>query len=302
MHANPETSASITVEGCPLHYTTVGQGPPVLWIQGVGVHGPGWAPQVAACAQRFTCITFDNRGLGRSVPRGAAITVERMVDDALAVLGAVTGSRNRDTSDGRGVSVDGGAVHVVGHSLGGLVAVLLALREPTRVRSLALLCTFASGRSAAPLTARMAWMGLRSQVGTRRLRRRGFLALVRPPGARGDADAEASRLAALFGHDLADTPPAAREQLRAMRHADAAPRLGELAGVPTLVVSARHDPIAPPRVGRALLGIPGARFVEVDDASHGLPLTHVARANELLLEHLAASESARGARPHSSRQ
>jgi pimeloyl-ACP methyl ester carboxylesterase len=77
-----------------------------------------------------------------------------------------------------------------------------------------------------------------------------------------------------------------------MRAADAAPRLGELAGVPTLVVNGAHDPIAPPRAGRALAaGIPGSRYVEQPDASHGMPIHQPGLVNALLLDHLAAAEA-----------
>ena len=263
--------------GCRLAFDVRGSGTAVLLIQGVGVQGDGWRPQTDVLAERYTCITFDNRGLGRSQPVGAPVTVAQMAEDALAVL------------DAQGVA----SAHVVGHSLGGLVAVQLALMAPERVRSLALLCTFARGRDAAPLNARMMVLGLRARVGTRRMRRRGFLGLVMAPHALAvaDVDAEAARIGELFGHDLADQPPIVSQQLRALRAADASARLAELAGIPTLVVSAAHDPIAPPRAGRALAaGIPGARYVEFDDASHGLPITHADRVNALLLEHIAAAD------------
>jgi pimeloyl-ACP methyl ester carboxylesterase len=245
----------------------------VLFIQGVGVQGAGWRPQTDDLAAGYTCLTFDNRGMARSQPAGAAITVAQMADDARAVL------------DAERVA----AAHVVGHSLGGPVALQLALDARDRVRSLALLCSFTGGRTAAPLTPRMAWLGLRARVGTRAMRRRGFLRLVLPPGATADAGA----LAALFGHDLADQPPVVGAQLRAMRAADLTDRLGELAGLPALVVAAAHDPIAPPRAGRAVVaGLAGARYVEVADASHGLPITHAGLVNGLLREHFAAAESA----------
>lgn len=267
---------AVVVDGCPLAVDRAGNGPPVLLIQGVGVQGAGWRPQVQALAPEFECLTFDNRGIGRSVPAGAPIAVERMAADALAVLDAAGHER----------------AHVVGHSLGGLVAVHLALVAPRRVRSLSLLCTFARGQDAAPLSMRMMWWGLRSQVGTRAMRRRGFLGLVLPPGEV-PAPGLAERIADLFGHDLATQPAVARDQLRALRHADALPRLGELAGIPTLVLSAAHDPIAPPAAGRALAaGIPGARYVELPDASHGAPITHAADTNALLLDHLRAAPPA----------
>ena len=82
----------------------------------------------------------------------------------------------------------------------------------------------------------------------------------------------AERLAPLFGHDLADQPPIVGKQLGGDAAYDASPRLGELAGLPSLVVNAVHDPIAPPRAGRVLAGIPGSRYVELPDASHGVPI------------------------------
>ncbi len=267
-----------TVEhhGCRLAYDVRGDGPPVLFIQGVGVHGDGWMPQTDALAPRFRCVTFDNRGMARSQPHRGALAVEQMADDARAILDAE--------------KLD--AVHVVGHSLGGLVALRLALDARSRVRSLALLCTFADGRGAAPLTLRMMWLGVRTKLGTRRMRRTAFLRLVMPAASLGgvNVDELAASYAPLFGHDLADAPPVVAAQLAAMRKYSAAPRLGELAGLRTLVVCGAHDPISPPRVSRALAsGIPGARYVEYADASHGLPLQHADRVNALLEEHFAGA-------------
>lgn len=265
-----------TVEhrGCRLTYDVRGEGPAVLLIQGVGVHGDGWTPQTEALASKYRCISFDNRGMGRSQPAGS-VTVEVMADDALAVLDA----EKVETA------------HVVGHSLGGLVALRLALEARSRVKSLTLMCTFADGKAAAPLTFRMMWLGMRTKIGTRRMRRRGFLRLVMPAEALAgvDINAMAEKLAPLFGHDLGDSPPVVNAQLSAMRKYSAAPRLGELAGLPTLVLSGAHDPISPPRVSESLAkGIPGARHVPFADASHGLPVQHADRVNALLLEHFSA--------------
>jgi aminoacrylate hydrolase len=77
-----------------------------------------------------------------------------------------------------------------------------------------------------------------------------------------------------------------------MRRADVTADLPRLANTPTLVVSARHDPIAPPALGRRIAdGIPGARYELLEDASHGAPIQHRARINALLREHLTAAES-----------
>ena len=270
----------LEVQGCPLAFQVEGSGPPVVFIQGVGVHGRGWIPQVRELRSAFTCVYFDNRGIGRSQPAGCPITVERMAQDALAIMNELRWD----------------SAHVVGHSLGGPVALAMALNEPRRVRSLSLLCTIARGRDATRPSWRLVWLGVRSRVGPRRARRRAFLDLVMPPGSVPASNREplAADLAELFGHDLADQPPIAMEQLGALRKYDATPRLRELSGIPTLVLSAAHDPIAPPRFGRALAAaIPEARFVEFADASHGLPIQHADGVNRLLRDLFQRVESGR---------
>ncbi len=54
---------SVEHNGCQLAYDVRGNGPPVLFIQGVGVHGDGWLPQVDALSATYTCVSFDNRGM-----------------------------------------------------------------------------------------------------------------------------------------------------------------------------------------------------------------------------------------------
>ena len=263
--------------GCRFAYTVEGDGPPVVLIQGVGVSGSGWTPQVEGLRGEFACLTFDNRGMGGSQPAGAPISVRQMAEDAFWLMDRLGWA----------------SAHVVGHSLGGPVALEMALARPERVRSLSLLCTLARGREATRLTWRMLWLGMSSRIGPRKARRRAFLHIVMPPVMLRGADTErmAASLAPLFGHDLADQPPIAMKQLSALRAYDATDRPGEI-HVPALVMSAAHDPIAPPAQGRALAAaIEGARYVEFPDASHGLPITHAGRVNELLLGHLRRAEA-----------
>jgi pimeloyl-ACP methyl ester carboxylesterase len=172
--------------------------------------------------------------------------------------------------------------------MGGLIALEVALSARDRVRSLSLLCTFPRGRDAMQLTAGMLWTGLRTRIGTKRQRRKAFLEIVMPRAALAKADhaALASELAPLFGHDLAHQPSVTMKQLAAMARYDATARLPELAGLPALVVSAMHDRLARPDVGRAMAAaIPGARFVEIPDAAHGAAIQHASRINALLMEH-----------------
>jgi pimeloyl-ACP methyl ester carboxylesterase len=81
------------------------------------------------------------------------------------------------------------------------------------------------------------------------------------------------------------------QQLSAMRRADATPFLHELAGIPTLVVSATHDRIAPPEAGRALAaGLPGSRYIEIPEGAHAVTIHLADPINSLLLEHLQHAE------------
>lgn len=262
-------------DGTWLSYEVEGDGPPVLLIQGVGVAGRGWAPQVAALRERFTCAWFDHRGVGDSGPIPGALSVQDLVGDSLALL------------DHLGWS----SAHVVGHSMGGILAHDLALDHRERVRSLSLLCTFLRGRDAARLTPEIVWLGLRSRIGTRSMRRRAFLELVLAPKELDgvDTDALAARLGEVFGRDLADPPPAATAQLRALSRHDRSDRLAELSGIPTLVLSAAHDRLALAAYGRSLAErIGGARFVELPDHAHAVPVSAPELVDAPLLAHLTS--------------
>jgi len=258
--------------GATIAFDRAGTGPAVLLIQGVGVIGRGWQPQVEGLAREYTLFTFDNRGIGQSTMDATALSIEAMAQDALAVMDAGRVDR----------------FHLVGHSMGGVIAQEVALRAPTRVRSLCLMNTVVRGRDASGLTLPMIVTGLRTRIGTRAMRRRAFLDLVMPADALAAVDRAAlcDRLADLFGHDLADQPSIVMPQIRAMARYDARDRLSRLAAIPTLVMSAAHDRIAAPASGRALAAaIPGARYVEYPDAGHGLPIQHADRINAALREH-----------------
>jgi len=267
-----------------LAYEVSGDGAPVLFVQGAGVPGAGWGPQVGPLSRRFRCVSFDNRGIGGSGPLTSSFRIEEMRGDALAVMDALGWQ----------------SAHIVGHSIGGLVAQALALEARDRVRSLTLMCSFLRGSEPSRLNPWIVWTGLRTYVGSRRMRRLAFLEILlsdaerRARGSQAELDAFARELRPLFGRDLADPAAIAMKQLAAVKNFDAGSRLSELAPIPTLVLSATHDRLALPDFGRALAGaIPGARYEE-RDAAHGLPITRAEEVNALLSEHFAKAETLLG--------
>lgn len=271
----------IQTRGARIFYEVSGEGPPVLLIQGIGVIGEGWRPQVRGLADRYRLIWFDNRGIGASTQEPGAprpLTIADMAADGLAVLDALAIEQ----------------AHIVGHSMGGVIAQQLALTAPARVRSLSLLCTVGRGGDAVRLTAEVLWRALRMSIGSRRSRRRAFLEMVLPASGAGNQDLDqlAVELAPLFGRDLSDQPPILLRQARAMARHDTSHRLAELAKLPTLVVSAEEDRVTLARYGRALAAaIPGARYVEIKGAGHGVPIQDPPRINDLLAAHFAATDS-----------
>jgi pimeloyl-ACP methyl ester carboxylesterase len=112
-----------------------GAGFPVLLVMGLGYGRWGWEPLVEPLAEAHRVVWYDNRGIGESDKPPGPYTAVELAEDALQVL------------DERGIE----RAHVVGASLGGMVAQELALAHPERVARLALLCTTAGGAAAFPM-------------------------------------------------------------------------------------------------------------------------------------------------------
>jgi pimeloyl-ACP methyl ester carboxylesterase len=112
-----------------------GAGEPLLLVHGLGYARWGWEPVLPGLADEFDVLLFDNRGIGESDAPPGPYTVAEMAADAVQVL------------DEAGVE----RAHVVGTSLGGMVAQELALTYPERVDHLVLACTTPGGPKAYPM-------------------------------------------------------------------------------------------------------------------------------------------------------
>ncbi|MDQ3721604.1 MAG: alpha/beta hydrolase [Actinomycetota bacterium] len=124
----------VAVAGSELHYERRGRGPALLLIQGMGANGTHWGePFLAELEHDFELILYDHRGIGRSAPlQCPGITVAGLASDAVALLDAL----------------EIGAAHVLGISMGGMVAQELALAAPARVLTLILGATSCGGTQA----------------------------------------------------------------------------------------------------------------------------------------------------------
>ncbi len=119
-------SEVVVDDGMTIHYDVFGRrdGTPLVMIQGLGTDSRGWALQRLALGRRFRCITIDNRGVGRTGP-APDYSLGRMALDVVAVMDQERIER----------------AHVMGASMGGVVAQIVGVLHPHRTRSLVLACT-----------------------------------------------------------------------------------------------------------------------------------------------------------------
>ncbi len=243
---------TIASDGAKIHYEVHGDGEPVLLIMGLGSNAHGWYRTIPWLSRYYEVIALDNRGTGRSeVPEGP-YTIEQMADDCAAVLDAA--GRDR--------------VHVVGASLGGMIAQRLVLRRPERVRSLVLVCTRPGGeRAIQPSDEVLQGLVTGGQDPGNVYRRNAWFLY-----GEGTRTNHPERIEEDLHHrQLIPTQPAGYlGQLAAALGHDA---WEELTGVtvPTLVVHGTADMLIPAGNGRLLAElIPGAELVEISGAGHML--------------------------------
>jgi 3-oxoadipate enol-lactonase len=256
-------------DGVRLHYEEFGRpdGEPLLLIQGLGADKRGWIMQRRALGARYRCIALDNRGVGRSDAPPGPYDLGAMAGDAVAVLDAVGIDR----------------AHVMGASMGGVIAQILGVLHPERVRSLVLACTACR---------QLPWRRELLDEWARRAEQDGMRAFAQE-GARWLVGPRSLRrlwpiLGPVSGLALGGPPEPFVAQVHAILDADEGLRL-ELKGIeaPTLILVGSQDILTPQGDSEELAAlIPGARMAVVRGAAHGFMVEHASTFNRLVLEFL----------------
>jgi pimeloyl-ACP methyl ester carboxylesterase len=251
-----------------LHVEEHGSGETLLLHQGLGQASWAWRFQVPAFAERFRTIVFDTRGTGRSRVPDEPYGIDELAADAAAIL-------------------DGRRAHVVGFSMGGFVALTLALARPELVRRLVLAGTGAGGPDRVPRPAHVRDAFERARTLPPEDARRATMPYTFSPGW---AEANTERFEEILAATL-DYPTAA-ETIDA--HIDASYGFFdrglevERITAPALVIHGSDDVIVPPENGRTLARrLPDARLVELEHRGHNLQLEDPDTFNALVLDFLA---------------
>lgn len=247
-------------------------GEPVLMIMGLGASSRLWFRLLPWIARRHRAILFDNRGTGNSSPVRSRLSMSGLAHDARAVL------------DDAGVE----SAHVIGASMGGMIAQHLALEHPDSIRSLTLACTAPGGRNGIPPWRLMSTAALRPLLGSRRT-----FPLVAPVlYGKATLEERPERVRQDLDRRLEDntSPLTVYAQMGAIAGHDTRARLRELKGVPTLVVHGLEDSLVPPDRGRELAElIPGSKLELIPRCGHLLTTDAEEEVAEAILSHLESS-------------
>lgn len=253
----------VRVEGARLYYQAAGTGRPLLLLHGLGSSSHDWEYQVPELSRHFHVIAPDFRGHGASARTGG-YGVERFAADTWQLLD----------------QLDCPQVDVLGYSMGGAVAMQMALDRPGGVHRLVLSNTLPSFRTDT-LAKRwllwtrlflMGWLGPRrlSEVMARRLYPRPDQAELRARVARRNA---------------ANDRNVYLETVRALTRWSIADRLDRLT-LPVLVLAAEHDYFLRHETDAFVAALPDARVRHFPGTRHGLPLELPEAFNRAVLEFL----------------
>jgi pimeloyl-ACP methyl ester carboxylesterase len=250
-------------------YGVAGSGDPVILIGGFTMVKESWGLQVKGLAKRFRVITFDNRGVGETRYPAGPFTISDMAADTAGLMDAL----------------DIDAAHVFGVSMGGLIAQMLALDYPDRVRRVVLGCTTHGGSLAVrPALEVMEALGKATDptVPVEEAVRYWAPTMF----SERFMEEEPGRLQEFIHFSVQHwpSPEGAAGQIGALSVFNVRRRLGEIR-CPVLAVTGSEDRMMPPANASLLAeGIPGAGHYVVQGAGHGFFFEKPEEVNQVLVD------------------
>ena len=262
-----------TLNGIRFHYETSGEGDPILLINGLSAPAANWLFQVKGLAPHYQVVTFDNRGVGETdMPEAPAYPTSQMADDAAAVLEHLAIPR----------------AHVVGHSMGGTIAMELAIRHPQRVRSLGLCGTWAQGDGRF-LHAIRSWMALWGELDPESRFRYLLMPWLYTPAFLADQAQVDAAVKRALEYPFPTKTEAIQRQGQGILEWNGS-RLKDIKKirVPTLVLVGRDDNLTLPAFSRVLAGLIPKAQLKLISGGHGFTIECWEAFNRAVLGFLQA--------------
>jgi pimeloyl-ACP methyl ester carboxylesterase len=255
--------------GVELRVEVIGAGPPLLLIMGLGASLETWVAQREAFAARFRVILFDNRGAGESESPPPPWSVPDMAADAIGVLDALGVER----------------AHVLGVSMGGMIAQEMAIRSPERIDRLIVAMSFSR-----PDPLRRAFLLFRrwARLQGADLVEEGVsnLPWLVSPRILNDPD-RLEQFLGVVGTMPLMAPDAYSHQVEAILEHDTLSRLHQVRA-PTLVLAAAEDVLTPIFLSREIAAaIPGARLQVLPRGNHAVQVEEADAFNAAVLDFLS---------------
>lgn len=234
------------LNGININYKDEGQGEPLVMIAGFTANRSIWMPQVPFFKKHYRVITFDNRGVGKSDKPQGPYSTKMMADDTVRLM------------DHLGVE----KAHIMGVSMGGMIAQELAINYPQRVMKLVLACTYACQDETSGDTTEQAKL---SQLTPEKMASAMVRLAFNKPLYRFTFGLLARVQTKFMG---ASGRVGIAGQREACRKHDTLERL-QLITAPTLVIVGTKDGIIKPISSEVIAGkIPSAKLVKVEGGSH----------------------------------
>jgi 3-oxoadipate enol-lactonase len=254
-----------------LSYDRVGEGPPLLLIMGMSGTKHHWGASLIEELQGdFETIVYDHRDAGDSTRTGRPFTIVDLAEDAAGLLAAL--------------EID--SAHVMGISMGGMIAQELALAHTDRLRSLTLGCTYCGGEgSVLASEGVMRKLAEAMSSGDRERAIRASWEVNVSPSFAADEDAWVRFRATGMRYGL--PVEVIMRQMQAIAGHDTSARLRNI-DVPTQVIHGTLDQLLPVHNGHMVAElIPGSRLEIYEDVGHMFFLEQPERTARLLCEHAA---------------
>jgi pimeloyl-ACP methyl ester carboxylesterase len=262
---------SVKAGATELHYGRAGKGEPMLLIQGMSATHMAWGrPFLDELERDFDCIVFDNRGMGKSGRAELPFTIADLADDALALLDAL--------------EID--SAHVVGMSMGGMIAQELTLAHQERVRSLTIGASYCGGPEGSLMHPDdLQVLGAAMASGDRMQVFRAMWEINMSPDFRADD----SRFEAFreMGEALPAPGPVILQQMRACGDHDTCARLGQIE-VPTQVIHGTADRLLRVSNGHEIAAQLSVEPVVLEGVGHMFWWEQPQRSAELIRDHALA--------------